>query len=154
MYCSTLGFQVLHCLPELDQTHVSWVSDAVQPSHPLSSPSPFSFNLSQHQGFIQWVRSSHQVLKYWSSSTSRSNEYSGLISFRIDYFDILAVQGTLNSLLQHYSLKASAWWIQALNANSSFFFFWKSVWAKWNTCASQTWPTPLAVADVRLFVWI
>ena len=72
-------------------------SDAIQPSHPLSSPSPPIFNLSQHQGLFQWVGSWHQVAKYWSFSfsISPSNEYSGLISFRVDWFDLLAVQGTL-----------------------------------------------------------
>ena len=63
MGCSTSGFPVYHQLPELAQTHVHWVSDAIQPSPPLSSPSPPAFNLSQHQGLFQWVRSSHQVAK-------------------------------------------------------------------------------------------
>ena len=107
MDCSTPGFRVHHQLPELAQTHVLRVGDATQPSHPLSSPSP-AFNLSQHQGLFQWVTSSHQVAKCWSFSfcISPSNKYSGLISFRIDCFD-LAVQGTLKSLLQHHSSKAS-----------------------------------------------
>ena len=61
MDCSTLGFPVHHQLPEIAQTHVHWVSDAIQPSHPLSSPSPPAFNLSQHPGLFQWVSSSHQV---------------------------------------------------------------------------------------------
>ena len=75
----------------------------------LSSPSPPALNLSQHQGLFKWVSSSHQVAKYWSFSfiISPSNEYSGLISFRIDWLGLLAVQGTLKSLLQHYSSKAS-----------------------------------------------
>ena len=63
MDCRTPGFPVLHHLPELDQTHVHWVGDAVQPSHPLLSPSPPAFNLSQHQGLFRWVSSSHQVVK-------------------------------------------------------------------------------------------
>ena len=109
MDCSTPGFPVHHQLLELAQTHVHWVSDAIQPSHPLSSPSPAAFNLSQHWGF-----SSESVLhirwpKYWSFSFSinPSNEYSGLISFRMDWLDLHAVQGTLKSLLQHHSSKAS-----------------------------------------------
>ena len=61
--CSTLGFAILHYLPEFAQTLVHWVSDAIQPSHPLSSPSPLALNLSQHQGFFQWVSSLHQVAK-------------------------------------------------------------------------------------------
>ena len=63
MDCSTPGLSVLHQLLELTQTHVHWVRDAIQPSHPLSSPSPPAFNLSQHQGLFQWVSSSHQVAK-------------------------------------------------------------------------------------------
>ena len=100
---------VLHCLTQLSQTHVHWVSDAIQSSHPLSSPSPPTFNLSQHQGLFQWVDSSHQVANDCSFSFcfSPSHEYSGLISFRIDCFDLLAVQGALKSLLQKHSLKAS-----------------------------------------------
>ena len=63
MDCSTPGLLVHHQLPELIQTHVHWVGDAIQPSHPLSSLSPYSFNLSQHQGFFKWVTSLHQVAK-------------------------------------------------------------------------------------------
>ena len=76
------------------QTHVHWVGDAIQLSHPLSSPSP-ALNLSQHQSLFQWVSSLHQVAKYWSFSVSISppNEYSGLISFRMDWLDLLAIQG-------------------------------------------------------------
>ena len=109
MDCSTPGFPVHHQLPDLTQTHVHWVGDAIQPSHPLLSPFPPVFDLSQHQGLFQWVSSSHQVSKYWSFSfsISPSNEYSGLISFRIDWLNPLAVQGTLKSLLQHHSSKAS-----------------------------------------------
>ena len=96
-------------LPEFTQTHVHWVGDAIQPSHPLLSPSPPAFNLAQHQGLFQWISSSHQVAKYWSFSfsISLSNEYSGLISFRMNWLDLLAVQGTLRNLLQHHSSKAS-----------------------------------------------
>ena len=99
------GLPVHHQLPEFTQTHVHWVGDAIQPSHPLSSPSPPALNLSQHQGLFQWVR----WPKYWSFSfsISPSNEHSGMISFRMDWVDFLAVQGTLKSLLQHHSSKAS-----------------------------------------------
>ena len=109
MDCSTPGLPVHHQLPELVQTHFYWVSNAIQPSHPLSSPSPPAFNLSQHQGFsdksvfhIRWP-------KYWSFSfsISPSNEYSGLISLRIACFYLLAVQGTLKSLHQHHSSKTT-----------------------------------------------
>ena len=90
---------VLHQLPESTQTHVCWVSDAIQPSHPLSSPFPPALNLSQHQGLFKWVSSLHQVAKVWSFSfnISPSNEHPGLISFRMDWLDLLAVQGTLKS---------------------------------------------------------
>ena len=103
------GFPVHHWLPELAQTHVHWVGDAIQPSHPLSSPSPPAFNLSQHQGLFQWVGSSHQVAKVLEPrlSISPSNEYSGMISLTIDWFDLLAVQGNFKSLLQHCHSKAS-----------------------------------------------
>ena len=83
----------------ITQAHVYWVGDAIQPSHPQSSPSPPAFNLSQCQGLFQWVSSPHQVPKYWSCSfnVNPSNEYSGLISFRMDWLDLLAVQGNLKS---------------------------------------------------------
>ena len=113
MDCSTPGFPVHHQLPELAQTHVHRVSDTIQPSHPLSAPSLPAFNLSQHHGLFQWVSSSHQ---YWSFSfsISPSNEYSGLISFRTDCLDLLAVQGTLKSRLQCYSSNTSILWHSAL----------------------------------------
>ena len=79
------------------------------PSHPLSSPSPPAPNPSQHQGLFQWVNSSHEVAKDWSFSLSisPSNEHPGLVSFRMNWLDHLAVQGTRKSLLQHHSSKAS-----------------------------------------------
>ena len=109
MDCSTPGLPVHHQLLELAQSHVHRVGDAIQPSHPLSSPFSPAFSISQHWGLFQWVSSSHQVAKYWSFSfsISPSNEYSGLISFKMDWFDLLAVQETLKSLLLHHSSKAS-----------------------------------------------
>ena len=109
MDCSMPGFPVCYQLLAHAQTHVHQLGDAIQPLHSLSSPSPPAFNLAQHQGLFQWISSSHQVAKYWSFSfsISLSNEYSGLISFRMNWLDLLAVQGTLKSLLQHYSSKAS-----------------------------------------------
>ena len=106
MDCSTPGLPVQ--LPELAQTHVHRVSDDIQPSRPLSSPSP-AFNLSQHQVFFKESVLRIRWPKYWrfSFNISPSNEYSGLISFRTDWFDLLAVQGSLKSLLQHHSSKAS-----------------------------------------------
>ena len=96
-------------------THVQWVGDAIQPSHPVVSLSLPVFSLSQHQNLFQWVSSLHKVAKYWSFSfsISPSNEYSGLISFRMGWLVLLAVQGTLKSLLQHHSSKASILWCSA-----------------------------------------
>ena len=112
MDCSAPGVPVLHLL-EPAQTHVHWVRDAIQPSRPLSSPSPsvfpsirvFSNESALH---IRWP-------KYWSFcfSISPSSEYSGLISFRINWFDLLSVQGTLKSLFQHHSSKAIILWCSA-----------------------------------------
>ena len=108
MDCSTSGFPVHHYLPGFPQTHVHWVHDAIQSFHPLSPPSPPALNLSQHQGLFQWITSSHQVAKlYGSFSFSIGPCNSGLISFRADWFDLLAFQGTLKSLLQHHRSKAS-----------------------------------------------
>ena len=108
MDCSTPGFLVLHYLPKFAQTHVHWVSDAIQPSCPLLLPSPPSLDLSQHL-FSNESALCNRWLKYWSFSFSMSpsNEYSELIFFRIDWFDLLAVQGILKSFLQHHSSKAS-----------------------------------------------
>ena len=106
---STPGLPVHHQLPGFTQTHVHWVGDAIQPSHPLSSPSPPALNPSHIRVFsnesvlhIRWP-------KYWSFSfsISPSNDSSGLFSFRMDWLDLLAVQGTLKSLIQHHSSKAS-----------------------------------------------
>ena len=109
MDCSTPGFPVLLYLLEFAQIQVHGVSDAIQPSHPLSSPSPPAFNLSKHHGLSNKSALHIRWPKYWSFSfnISPSNVYSGLISFRMDWLDLLAVQGTLKSLLQHHSSKAS-----------------------------------------------
>ena len=109
MDCSTPGLPVHHQLPEPTQTHVHLLGDAIQPSHPLFSPSPPpsifpSIRIFSNESdlCIRWP-------KYWSFSfnISPSNEHPGLISFRMDWLDLLAVQGTLKSLLQHHSSKAS-----------------------------------------------
>ena len=102
MDCNILGVHVLHHLLELAQTHVDQVSDAIQPSHPLSSPSPPAFNVSQHQGLFQWVCSLHQVAK-----VLELQHQSFQWIFRIGWLDLLAVQGNLKNLLQHHRLKAS-----------------------------------------------
>ena len=100
------GFPVLHCLPEVAQTHVHWLSDVIQPSYPLSSPSPPALNLSQHQGLLQWISSLHQVAKSIGASASVLQKNIQDL-FRIDWFDLLAIQGILKSLLHHHSSKAS-----------------------------------------------
>ena len=97
MNCSTPGFPVHHQLPELAQIHVHRAGDAIQPSHP-------AFNLSQHQGLFQWVSSLHQVTKVFGFQLQHQ---SFQWIFRIHWFDLLAVQGTVKSLLQHHSSKAS-----------------------------------------------
>ena len=106
---SRLPYPPIHQLPELAQTHIHWVSDAIQPSHVVSSPSPPAFNFPSIRVFsnksvlhIRWP-------KYWTFnfSISPSSEYSGLFSFRMDCLDLLAVQGILKSLLQHHKSKAS-----------------------------------------------
>ena len=99
MDCSTPGLSVRHHLLEFTQTLGHWISDAIQPSHPLSSPSPPTLGLSQYQGLFKWVRSSHQVAKVleFQLQNSPSNEYSGLIFFRMDSLDLLAVQRTQKS---------------------------------------------------------
>ena len=103
------AFLSYHQLQEFTQTHVHQIGDAIQPSHLLLSPSPPALNLSQHQGLFKWVSSSHEVAKVleFQLHISPSNEHPGLISFRMDWLDLLAVQGTLRSLLQHHSSKAS-----------------------------------------------
>ena len=107
---STPGLPVCHQLPEFTQTYAHRVGDAIQPSHPLSFPSPPAPNPSQHPGVFSNESALHiRWPKYWSFSfsISPSNEHPGLISFRMGWLDLLAVQGTLKSLLQHHSSKAS-----------------------------------------------
>ena len=106
---STPGLPVFHQLPEFIQTHDPLVGDVIQSSHPLSSPAPPTFNLSQHQDLLNESALRIRWTKYCSFSLniSPSNEHSGLISFRMDWLDLLAVKGTLKSLLQYHSSKAS-----------------------------------------------
>ena len=109
MNCSMPSLPVHHQLPEFTQTYVHQVSDAIQPSHPLSSPSPPAPNPSQHQVFSNESTLRMRWPKYWSFSFNiiPCKEHPGLISFRMDWLNLLAVQGTLKSLLQHHSSKAS-----------------------------------------------
>ena len=106
---STPGLPVHHQLQEFTQTHARWVGDAIQPSHPLSSPSPPAPNPSQHQGPFQWVSSSHEVAKVLEFQLQhQSFRWTPRTYFLQDgWLDLLAVQGTLKSLLQHHSSKAS-----------------------------------------------
>ena len=115
MSCSTPGLPVQHQLLEPTQTHVHWVGDTIQLSYPLSSPSPPALNLSYIRVFSNESALPIRWPKYWSFSfnISPSNEHPGLISFRMDWLDLLAVQGTLKSVLQHHSSKASILWCSA-----------------------------------------
>ena len=132
------GLPVHHQLLELTQTQVYWVGDAIQPSHLLLSPSPPAFNLSQHLGLFQWVTSSHQVARVLEFQLQHQyfQWYSGLISFRMDWLDLLSVQGTLKSLLQHHSSKPSV-----LQGSA---FFWRSKWqpspvfVPWEFCGQRS----------------
>ena len=130
MDCGT-GFPDLHHLPELAQIHVHQVSDAIQASHPLSSPSPPAFNLSPQSGSFpvsQFFASGGQSIGASASASVLLMNISGLISFRIDWFDLLAVQGTLKSLLQHHSSKASILWCSAffMVQLTSIYDYWKN----------------------------
>ena len=106
---STPGLAVYHQLPEFTQTHVHQVGDAIQPPHPLSSPFPPAPNPPSIRVFSNESTLRMRGPKYWSFSFSiiPSKEHPGLISFRMDWLDLLAVQGTLRSLLQHHSSKPS-----------------------------------------------
>ena len=137
MNCSMPDFLVHHQLPELTQTH-DWVGDAIQPSHSLSSPYPPTFIFPSIRVF-----SSESVLcirwpKYWCFSISPSSEYSGLISFRMDWLDLLIVQGTFKSLLQHHSSKPSVLWDSAffmVQLSHSYMITGKTIalsrWTSW-----------------------
>ena len=115
MNCSTPGLPVHHQLPEFTQTHVHRVSDAIQPSHPLSSHSPPALIPPSIRVFSNESTLLMRWPKYWSFSfsISPSKEHPGLISFRMDWLDLLEVQGILKSFLQHHSSKASILWRSA-----------------------------------------
>ena len=99
MDCGTPGFPVHHQLPELTQTHVHWVGDAIQSSHPLSSPFLPAFDLSQHQGLFQWVSFLHQVAKVLEFQLELQSFQWIFRTLGFDWFDLSAVQGTLKGLL-------------------------------------------------------
>ena len=125
MDCSTPGFSVYHQLPEVAQSHVHQVGDVIQPSHhchpllPSIFPSTGVF-FSESVLPIRWP-------KYWSFSISSSNEYSELISFRINWFDLLAIQGTLKSLLHHHNSKVSIFWCSAFFMVQISHDCWKTI---------------------------
>ena len=105
------GLPVHHQLPGFTQTLVHWVGDAIQPTHPLSSAFPFAFNLSQHQGLFQWVSSLHQVAQVLEVQQQTFQWIFRVDFLQIDWFELLAVQGTLKSLLQNHSSKTSILWL-------------------------------------------
>ena len=113
---STPHLPVHHQLLEFTQAHVHWVGDTIQPCHPLSAPFPPALDPSQHQGLFQWISSSHQVVKVLELQLQhQSFQWIFRTYFlRIDWFDLLAVQGALKSLLQHHSSKASILWCSTI----------------------------------------
>ena len=113
---------------EFAQIHMHWVSDAIQPSHPLLPPFTLDLNFPQHRGFFKWIGSLHQVATYWNFSFSISpySEYLGLISFGIDWFDFLAIQGTLEPSLASQ--------FESIN----FFGAQPSLWFKTHICTGKT----------------
>ena len=128
MDCSTPGFPVHHQLPELAQIHIHWVGDAIQPSHPLSSPSPSAFNLSQHQGLFQWVSFSHQVAKVLELQIQHHSfqRVFKVDFFRFNWFNFLALPGTLESFpaSQLKSINSSALCLLYFPALSYTFIVW------------------------------
>ena len=129
MDCSTPGLPVHHQLLEFTQTHVHWVGDAIQSSHPLSSPSPPAFNLSQHQGFSKESALRIRWPQYWSFSfnISPSNEHPGLISFRMDLLALLVVQGTLKSQILLNESLSFAKNCMCTIIFTSWEFYWKTI---------------------------
>ena len=123
MNCSTPGLPVHHQLPEVTQTHIQ--RDAIQPSHPPSSPSPPDPIPPSIKVFSNESTLCMRWPKYWSFSFSiPSKEIPGLISFRMDWLDLLAVQGTLKSLLQHHSSKTSIFSTQLSSQSNSHIHTW------------------------------
>ena len=134
---STLGFSVLHNLPEFAQTHVHWISDTIQPSRLLFPSSHSGFNLSQHQGLFKEAPVQIRWPKYWSFSfsISPSKEYSGLLSFLIDWLDLLGVLETLKSL-QYYNSKAAV-----LQCSAFFIVHLSHPFMTTGTTIALTWQT-------------
>ena len=130
------GLPVHHQLPEFTQTHsIELVMPSIHPSHRLSSPSSPALNLS-HQGLFNWVSSSHQVAKVleFQHPHQSFHEHPGQISFRMDWLDVLGVQGTLKSPLQHHNSKASV-----LQLSAFFLFFFLFIFMSWRLITLQYW---------------
>ena len=163
MNCSTPGLPVHHQLPKFTQTHGHQVSDAIQPTHLLSSPSPPAPNPSQHQSLFQWVSSLHQVTKVLELQLQhQSFQWICRIDFfRIDWFDRLAVQGTLKSLLQHFeSINSSALSLLYGPILTSVRDYWKNHSFNYtNLCQqrsvywSRLWFFQWSCMDVRVGLW-
>ena len=116
MDCSLPDFPVPHCFLECAQTHVHWVTDANKPSHRLPLSSPFAFDLSQHQGLFQWIGSLLSGgQRIGASASVLPMNIQDLFPFRVDWLDLLAIQGTLKSLVQQYKLKESILWCSAFS---------------------------------------
>ena len=154
MNCNTPGFPVLCYLLKFAQTHVRWLGDSIQPSYPLS-PSSFAFDLSQHQDTLQSVGSS--ILwwpKYWSFSISPSNEYSGLRSFTIDWFDLHAVWGILkiesSPAPQVESISSSVLSLLYGPTLTSIHGYWKNYSFDWASLMAQWQRTRLPVQETQV----
>ena len=135
MACSTPGFPVGHHLQEFAQTCVCWVGDAIPPSHPLSSPSP-ACSLSQHQGLFQWVSSSQQVAKVLELQHQYFQWIFRIISLRIDWCDLLTVQGTLKFSTAPQFWRHQFFFIVRLShsymaAGKTSTLTIQTLWAKW-----------------------
>ena len=131
-FCNPMNWKttcslVLHFLPEFAQTHVHWLGDSIQTSHPLLTPSLLALNLSQHQVLTSELAHCIKWPKYWSFSISTLNDYSGLIFFRIDWFHLLAVQGTLKNLVHHQNSVASILQHSAFFMPYLFVTIWKII---------------------------
>ena len=150
--CSTPGLPVHHQFLEFTQIYVHWVGDAIQPSHPLSSTSPLPSTFPRFRVFPNdWVLCIRWP-KYWSFSfsISPSSEHPGLISFRMDWLDLLAVQRTLKNLLQHHSSKASILWCSAMQKTWIQSLGWEDPLAKGTAIyfSNLAWRIPWTILGV------
>ena len=140
MDCSTPSLPVHHQLPEFTQTHVHRIGDAIQASHPLSSPSPPAFNLSQHQGLFQWVSSLHQVAKVLELQLQHQS-FQWIFRtdlLRMDWLDLLAVQGTLKSLS---------------NTTVSKYRFFSAQLSLWSSSYIHTWLLENSETKAKVQIW-